>query len=597
MMLGSLVVASCILTSTSAYTWPSPQYDALEKFLYEGVDINGAPVGTITRGCTKRGNIGPQNQSTVAAEWLRLAYHDMATHNVTDGTGGLDASIFFELSRPEDIGSGMSNSLNDFQLSASKYVSRADVIAMGAVWAVASCNGPSIPFRGGRRDAIGPGRLGVPEPQQDIASHTESFRLQGFTQTEMISLVACGHTLGGVRSADFPNIVVDKTGLNISTFDTTVSFDTAVVSEYLDSTTTNPLVRVANITLASDQRIFNSDGNVTIKGLNSQSAFFQTCTKLLARMLDTVPSNVTLTDEIELLQAKVSSARITVFKSQLLFDTTLRLSQPTTSNASTPTNRQVKLFWCDKRGQLKDCANTTNVASSPANPSVEVSPLTESQKTTFIAYQFSVPILANRSVSKFWFQVDEGDGSAPIIHDNAGHGYILPQDEIIYALSIGDRTADLQAGKLTQIFTLGAGIRSGSNLTRAQIHASDYSFRGSGTLVNTTVDLRRNTTQFLADGYDAYTARVETTGNALHMDLEVIIDGVSYVDDYISAENLIDQPGPLSSVTNMTTTSTSAAPGNTAHTASSALLIHPPPLVHLAILAILSSLLSLRSLL
>ena len=29
------------------------------------------------------------------------AYHDVATHNVTDGTGGLDASIFYEFNRPE----------------------------------------------------------------------------------------------------------------------------------------------------------------------------------------------------------------------------------------------------------------------------------------------------------------------------------------------------------------------------------------------------------------------------------------------------------------------------------------------------------------
>ena len=29
------------------------------------------------------------------------AYHDMATHNVEDGTGGLDASIQFEQDRPE----------------------------------------------------------------------------------------------------------------------------------------------------------------------------------------------------------------------------------------------------------------------------------------------------------------------------------------------------------------------------------------------------------------------------------------------------------------------------------------------------------------
>lgn len=56
------------------------------------------------------------NQSTLAAEWIRLvcaaflavsvglprqAYHDMATHNVDDGTGGLDMSIVYELDRGE----------------------------------------------------------------------------------------------------------------------------------------------------------------------------------------------------------------------------------------------------------------------------------------------------------------------------------------------------------------------------------------------------------------------------------------------------------------------------------------------------------------
>jgi len=32
------------------------------------------------------------------------AYHDMATHNIEDGTGGMDASIRFELDRPEVCG-------------------------------------------------------------------------------------------------------------------------------------------------------------------------------------------------------------------------------------------------------------------------------------------------------------------------------------------------------------------------------------------------------------------------------------------------------------------------------------------------------------
>jgi hypothetical protein len=37
------------------------------------------------------------------------------------------------------------------------------------------------------------GPLGVPEPFQDLA--------------EMIALVACGHTIGSVHGADFPNLV------------------------------------------------------------------------------------------------------------------------------------------------------------------------------------------------------------------------------------------------------------------------------------------------------------------------------------------------------------------------------------------------------
>ncbi|KDR67433.1 hypothetical protein GALMADRAFT_79879 [Galerina marginata CBS 339.88] len=591
MVLSSFVVVSSFIITISAYTWPSPQYDALEKLLYEGSDISGVPIASITRGCATRGQPAEQ-KSTVAAEWLRLAYHDMATHNITDGTGGLDASIFFELNRPENIGAGMSDSVGDFQFSATKYISRADIIAMGAVWAVASCKGPSIPYRGGRIDAKGSGRLGVPEPQQDLASHTESFRLQGFLSTEMISLVACGHTLGGVRSLHFPNIVEDKRGnvLSTSTFDTTDAFDSAVLVEYLDSSTMNPLIRVVNTTLASDLRIFSSDGNVTMKSLNSESAFLQACTTLLEKMINTVPSNVTLTDEIKLLPAKVTDAQITVCNSQLIFQTMLRLSHLNT--VSTPKNRKVKLFWCDKRGQFKDCASITNVASAPESPPVEVSPLTESQSTTFIAYKFSVPMSANRSVAKFWFQVDEGDGSTPTIHDNDGRGYILPQDEIIHASSIGTIISDFTGDQLNHSFIFDAGIRSESNFTRAQIHASDYSSRGSGPLLNTTIELQRNATKTFVEGYDLYTAHVATAGGGLNVDMEVIINGVSYAVDYISAAT-IDQLGPLSTITNITTSSISTAPGTNTSSPSSAVPMHLLPLVYLAASAVLlTSLLS-----
>lgn len=110
------ILLSPALITSFAYQWPSPQYDALEQFVVEGTDHIGLDIGGVTRHCTHR---NPPTASTVAAEWVRLvslvlkfmtfqclrfhmqAYHDMATHNVDDGTGGLDASIFFELDRAE----------------------------------------------------------------------------------------------------------------------------------------------------------------------------------------------------------------------------------------------------------------------------------------------------------------------------------------------------------------------------------------------------------------------------------------------------------------------------------------------------------------
>ncbi len=82
----------------------------------------------------------------------------------------------------------------------------ADVIAIGAIFAVSTCGGPIIPFSGGR---IG----------------------QGFNQTEMIKLVACGHTMGGVRSSDFPQLVPPNGNSSvpvIDDFDTAMAFDNAV---------------------------------------------------------------------------------------------------------------------------------------------------------------------------------------------------------------------------------------------------------------------------------------------------------------------------------------------------------------------------------
>jgi hypothetical protein len=198
-----------------AYTWPDIHIDDLEQYLYEHKsDGTGrAPFGDSPAPgvfpCTTVIVDTDDTGRLDSAEWIRTAYHDMATADTTTGLGGVDASIGFETHRPENIGNAFNGTLNFFLAFQSERVSMADLLAMGASMAAEACSDGKVkvPFRGGRVDAKAAGPAGVPEPHQDLANHKESFKKQGFNTTEMIGLVACGHTLGGVHGKDFPEIV------------------------------------------------------------------------------------------------------------------------------------------------------------------------------------------------------------------------------------------------------------------------------------------------------------------------------------------------------------------------------------------------------
>ena len=198
-----------------AYTWPDLHHDYLEALLYQQQQYHGSLVGSDVKYCflsvfdldELRAISGRQ----AAAEWIRVAYHDMSTADVEAGTGGLDASISFETDRAENKGPAFNATMRQLNLYISAKSSMADLIAMSVHLAAAGCSEGKldIPFRGGRIDAHEAGRLGVPEPQQSLDEHTEIFRKQGFNQTEMIGLVACGHSVGGVHGDVFPEIVPD----------------------------------------------------------------------------------------------------------------------------------------------------------------------------------------------------------------------------------------------------------------------------------------------------------------------------------------------------------------------------------------------------
>lgn len=85
-------------------------------------------------------------------------------------------------------------------------------------------------------------------------------------------------------------------------------FDARVVREYVDSTGNRggALVTSFNATSRSDLRLYESDGNATMRTLHARGAdgFLDACVDLLARMIDTVPGGVTLGDVVNPLAIK-----------------------------------------------------------------------------------------------------------------------------------------------------------------------------------------------------------------------------------------------------------------------------------------------------
>ncbi|KAF8152647.1 heme peroxidase [Crassisporium funariophilum] len=483
----------------ATFKWPDHQLAFVDRVLYEG-----SRFGNLTPDCRRRTN------TTVAAQWIRIAYHDMSTHDVTDGSGGLDASILFELNRTQNIGRGMRDSLNDINFFTSPYVGLADMIAMGAVLAVESCGGPIIPYRAGRIDAKVAGPATVPEPQQDLPTHIELFRRQGFNQAEMIALVACGHTLGGVRRDDFPEIVYAS---EFADFDGTLSkFDNTVVTEYLDDTTTNPLIKSANVTTQSDLRIFSSDQNVTMQSIASPEKFSQTCGTLFERMINTVPKEVKLTEPVDPIENKVWGVSLIPQNGSYLLRVNLR-------RLSANPSRTVTLFWKEHhtQGSGSLCPPAGCVVNSTAPSSADVSSLGKSIGLKgFVNYRFNTEVPLSTSISRFWFSVDENDGSGPKIVDNGGSEYVIDQDAVLFDPS---KTEILHAD-FPPAVKLVVGVRTSDIDSSDTFKLSIESYLpGTSDFIPIiqTVDLQQDTQNPPADGYTFFTGIIKPGVTAIHI--------------------------------------------------------------------------------
>ncbi|KAF8068734.1 heme peroxidase [Lyophyllum atratum] len=399
--------------ANAAYTWPNLAYDYIEEFLWR--ELTG--FAGIPRICGPTTTNPDGTTASIQAQWLRTAYHDMATFN--NGVGGLDGSII-ELDRAENVGAGLTATRGQFVNHISKYTSMPDLIAAGAILAVSQCGGPSIPFKPGRIMASAAGPAGVPVPEGTLASHIAAFQRQGFTATEMIGLVACGHTLGGVTAVDFPAI---NTGSGIAPFDDTRLFDNHIATNYINGPNINPLVKGPAAT-DSETRIFASDGNATMRSFaSSASTFSSTCGNLIGRMINTVPTGVTLRDPVVPIPFKPRDYLLSLTAAGTLnLKVTADIFGPSVINS----NRVVTLKWADRRSS--SCASGACCAS-PIGVTTNAG---LRNGNTLQSYSFSVTVSATVSFSSFWFTVDEVGNGATVVTQNNGGGNYPVDDLIVY---------------------------------------------------------------------------------------------------------------------------------------------------------------------
>ncbi|KAF3006651.1 hypothetical protein E8E13_008173 [Curvularia kusanoi] len=431
-----------MLPAAAEYVWPS-KYDAMEDLLVlqSGYIRHGFFDGV--EPCTR----SPSPERQTAAEWIRTAFHDMATHDKASGTGGLDASIQFETNRAENAGDAFNGTFGFTNGYYSVRTSAADLIALATVIAVGNCGGPKIPLRVGRVDATEGGVLGVPEPQQDLDTHKRMFAKAGFNTEDMIAMVACGHTMGGVHGKTFPEITENANETNVVHFDSTeATFDRTVATEYLDGTTQNPLVVAHNDTLNSDKRIFAADNNVTMKALASDKKTFQSmCSDILARMIDTVPSTVTLSEPLEPTPLKpyitsfalTNATHITVTGRIRLLTTQERVD-----------DERVTLTYAPRS---EPAANATLDTTIVANPATFV--LGQSYGIfgeLFKWHEFSFAMPASTSIKNFNVTVSRISTGEQTHYDNAGHGYVL-DDTVLYQ--------DAQSCRVNTDTTIVAAVR------------------------------------------------------------------------------------------------------------------------------------------
>ncbi|KAI1328804.1 heme peroxidase [Xylariaceae sp. FL0255] len=403
-------------------TWPS-SVDELEEIMYQVSGFQSRGFGGTVIPCSSEA-AGPGRQN--AAEWLRSAFHDMATTTISSGPrlGGLDGSLQYELLSTDNLGPGFNTTL---QFMANYYTSRsgvADLIAMGVYYSVRSCGGPVVPLKVGRVDATSAGPIGVPLPENSGYTFSQQFLRMGFSVQEMIQVTACGHSIGGVHSTEFPDIVTAGTGVNgeVSFDETDAVFDNKVVIDYVAGNTTNPLVVGPSVeaTRNSDFKTFSYDQNVTIKTLTNTQTFTSTCATVLQKLIEVVPDGVILTDPVQPYEAKPVSLQLQLNSG----GTTMLLTgyiRVRSTNFGTDSAKTLTVTYKDRSGG-------NNCGSGSCTFTASVLGATQGFDDTFVWFPLNSNIPVSSGISSFTFVVTMSSGTTTS-YDNNGNEYPM-QDGI-----------------------------------------------------------------------------------------------------------------------------------------------------------------------
>ncbi|KAL8696378.1 MAG: hypothetical protein Q9224_002825 [Gallowayella concinna] len=439
-----IVIVACSVSLqwvTAAPTWPS-SVDELEDIMMLNTGYRARGFATAVTPCSA--GAGPGR--VTAAEFIRTAFHDMATGNIYLGTGGLDASIVFELDNGggDNIGQAFPTSLKIFAPYLSSRSSMADIIAMGMYTAVRSCGGPVIPIKTGRVDATEAGPPGVPLPQNSLFTFRNQFLRTGFDSTQMIQVVACGHTLGGVHAENFPQIVPTGSAPNdVKQFDSTAKFDNKVATDYVSGQSTDPLVVGPSQAAkrASDLLVFSSDDNATITTMTNPTTFADTCKVLLQKMIDVVPAGVTLTDPIVPYDIKPVALQLTLQGggSEVQFAGEIRVR---TNTRPASQISKVEVVYKDRTGGAGSKFSATQKGTAAGFDD------------SFTFYAFSARISSQTSISAFNVLITLTSGATES-YDNNGSGY--PIQDTVMLQSPQSCVTDSNGKKL---LTVAAAVRS-----------------------------------------------------------------------------------------------------------------------------------------